>query len=96
MKKALLKKELKVYYIDAISKFMNLLIDAEPECEEDGLYIIETMKKIAIQKSALGEIYDNVVKEHPDIEESFTRNEFVEWMRDMIQEGLFDDLNFDI
>lgn len=92
MKKALLKKELKKLYIETVSRTVNMIIDAEPESEEDSVYIISTLKDIALQKSANREICDAIIMEHPDLKELFSKEELIMTIRTQIQE-IFDKNN---
>ena len=86
MKKALLKKELRKLYVETVSRTVNMVIDAEPVSEEDGVYIVNALKEIALQKSVNGEIYDILVQEHPDLKESISKEDFIMLVKTKIQE----------
>lgn len=87
MKKALIKKELKELYIETVTRTVSMIFDAEAKSEEDGVYIINALKDIALQKSANGEIYDALVQEHPDLKEFISKEDFIMTVKTKIQES---------
>lgn len=87
MKKALLKKELKKLYVDTVTRTVSMIIDAEPESEEDSVYIINALKDITLQKSANSEIYDALVMEHPELKELMPKEDFIMIVKTKIQEN---------
>lgn len=86
MKKALLKKELKKLYVETVTRTVSMIFDAEPVSEEDGVYIVNALKDIALQKSANSEIYDALVQEHPDLKEFMSKEDFIMLVKTKIQE----------
>lgn len=85
MKKALLKKELKKLYIETITRAVNLIYDAEPVSEKDGVYIVNALKEIALQKSLNSEIYDILVQDHPEFKELISKEDFITIVKTKIQ-----------
>ena len=88
MKKALFKKEFKKFYVEAIPRIANIVIDAEPENDEDCESIINAIGDIILQKSVNGDIYDAIAMEHPDLKELISKEDFIMTARTKIQEAL--------
>jgi len=91
MKKAYFKKEFKKLYVEMVTKAAVMVINAEPETEEDGLYILNTVKDIAAQKSTNNDLYDALIKELPDWSEYLSKEDFTTLMQARLKD-VFDNI----
>ena len=92
MKKAYFKKEFKKLYVEMVTKAAVMVINAEPETEEDGLYILNSAKDIAAQKSTNNDLYDALSKELPDFSEKISKEDFTSLMQAKLKE-MFDSID---
>ena len=91
MKKAHFKKEFKKLYVEMVTKAAVMVIESEPETEEDGFYILNTVKDIAAQKSTNNDLYDALTKELPDFSENISKEDFTSLMQAKLKE-MFDSI----
>ena len=87
MKKAYLKKELKDFYIEGVSKSSIILFESGIEEVEDYKYLINTILSIASSKSANGKIYDILAERFPEKFKDISKKDFTEMIKTQIDEA---------